>query len=103
MLFLEYGGIIMKKTANQRIVESNFFLLEKAVASTAREEVGGLALIKKAVKELRVYLPNAERCIQEYFVFGCTLIGNKQYVYSKSNVNNKGLKKTAASIDWFHI
>ena len=89
------------KNANDRIVESNFRLIEKAVASTARKEDSGLSLIKEAVKELRLYLPknNIEKYIREYFIYGCTLIGN-QYIYSKSNINNRGLKEVAANIDW---
>lgn len=93
------------KNANQKIVENNFHVLEKAVASTAREETEvSLKMIKKAVKELRLYLPNKlEERIREYFIYGCTPIGRGQFAYSKANINNKALKEAAACIDWEHI
>ena len=92
----------MKKNANERIIENNFYILEKAVASTARKEESGLALIKEAVKELRLYLPNVEEKIREYFVYGCTSTG-RSFTYSKTNLYNKKVKEAYASIDWEHI
>lgn len=92
----------MMKNANERIIESNFHILEKAVASTARKEETGVQLIQNAVKELRLYFPNVEEKIQEFFTFGYTSIG-KLEVYRRTNLYNRALKEASASIDWEHI
>ena len=90
--------------ANERIINSNLQLLEKAIASaTFREgESGEIALIKRAIKELKCYLPNVEYSIKEYFTFGCTNFG-KTYFYNRIFRNSERysrIKETVANEDW---
>ena len=92
--------------ANERIINSNLQLLEKAIASvTFREgedKSGEVALIKRAIKELRCYLPNVEYSIKEYFTFGSTNFG-KTYFYNRIFRNSERyskIKKTIANEDW---
>ena len=94
--------------ANERIINSNFQLLEKAIASvTFREgegedKSGEIALIKRAIKELKCYLPNVEYSIKEYFTFGCTNFG-KTYFYNRIFRNSERysrIKETVANEDW---